>query len=127
MARCLFNIWPFTSMEICPTANIFAKVNSKCCQILPKSWHVIPKDLICCQSGENSSNLVTLVSTLIESRKREGGKNERECSLKCHLNTENYLAWRRIVSASNWRTLTIGGSILYIHMAGLQFFKYGFN
>ena len=74
-------------------------------------------DLKFCHSGKISPNLVTLVSTLIESRKREGGKNERVCSLKCHLNTENYLAWRRIVSASNWRTLTIGGSIT-VHTYG---------
>ena len=55
---CVFNIWPFTAMKICPKAN---KLYQSELKILPKAKHNLNKFLNIRQSSGISPNLITLV------------------------------------------------------------------
>ena len=58
--RLFFNIWPFTTMKLCPIA-FFAKIGSMYCQTLNKAFEKLPKTLRnFSQNDKISSNLVTL-------------------------------------------------------------------
>ena len=72
---CMLNFWPFTAMKLCPMA---CKINISNVKILPKTNLTLskwPKYLTPCQSGEISSNLVTLADVKKRSSPRNGGAN----------------------------------------------------
>ena len=58
-----FNIRPFATPNFCPKPYKRAKVSSKFCQIVNETFQTNQTFKTSCQSGEISSNLVTLDST----------------------------------------------------------------
>ena len=61
----LFNIWPFTTMRMCPKYLKFTKVCTKLCQIQNEPFQNGQSCSTTCLSGEISPNLITLLNTKV--------------------------------------------------------------
>ena len=106
MVRLFFNIWPFGTRNLARWCHKFAKVCSAYCQIRNKPSKI-------CQSGEISSNMVTLLTMEQPSIGQEVGQRFYINLLCCKIFKRGW-ADTRLSSALTTLQLCLGETLLVI-------------